>query len=60
MELKLNKPLVVFDLETTGVNVIQDRIVELSYIKVYPNGKEESETMRFNPEMHIPESSRTK
>lgn len=57
MELNLNKPLVVFDLETTGVNVTKDRIVEISYIKVYPNGKEESETLRINPEMHIPEES---
>ena len=41
MELNLKKPLIFFDLETTGVNVTKDRIVELSYIKIYPNGKEE-------------------
>ena len=42
MKLNLKKPLVVFDLETTGVNVTQDRIVEISYIKILPNGNEES------------------
>lgn len=57
MKLKLNKPIVVFDLETTGVNVGHDRIVELSYIKVWPNGEEESKSLRINPEMHIPEES---
>lgn len=57
MELKLQKPLVFFDLETTGVNAIHDRIVEISYIKVFPDGNEESETLRINPERHIPEQS---
>lgn len=57
MKLNLKKPLIVFDLETTGINVMHDRIVELSYIKVYPNGNEESKTLRINPEMHIPEAS---
>lgn len=54
MELNLKKPIIFFDLETTGVDVVKDRIVELGYIKVYPNGIEESKTMRFNPECHIP------
>lgn len=54
MELNLKKPLVFFDLETTGVNVTHDRIIEISYIKVYPNGKEEKKTLRLNPEMPIP------
>ena len=54
MELNLKKPLIFFDLETTGVNVTKDRIVELSYIKIYPNGKEEERTIRLNPEMPIP------
>lgn len=54
MELNLKKPLVFFDLETTGVNVTHDRIIEISYIKVYPNGKEEEKTLRLNPEMPIP------
>lgn len=57
MELKLQKPIVFFDLETTGVNAIHDRIVEISYIKVFPDGNEESETLRINPERHIPEQS---
>lgn len=54
MKLNLKKPLVFFDLETTGVNVTHDRIIEISYIKVYPNGKEEEKTLRLNPEMPIP------
>lgn len=54
MELNLKKPLVFFDLETTGVNVTHDRIIEISYIKVYPNGKEEEKTLRLNPEIPIP------
>ena len=39
MELNLKNPLIIFDLETTGVDVSRDRIIELSYIKVYPNHK---------------------
>ena len=57
MKLNLKNPLVFFDLETTGVNINNDRIVEICYLKVYPNGNEESKTMRINPEMHIPEQS---
>ena len=57
MELKLQKPIVFFYLETTGVNAIHDRIVEISYIKVFPDGNEESKTLRINPERHIPEQS---
>ena len=57
MKLNLKNPLVFFDLETTGVNIATDRIVELCYIKVYPNGNEESKSMRINPEMHITEAS---
>ena len=57
MELKLQKPIVFFDLETTGVNAIHDRIVEISYIKVFPDGNEESKTLCINPERHIPEQS---
>ena len=57
MELNLKNPLIIFDLETTGVDVSRDRIIELSYIKVYPNHKEETRTYRINPEMHIPETS---
>jgi DNA polymerase-3 subunit epsilon len=57
MKLNLTKPLIFFDLETTGTNIVADRIVELSYLKVFPNGEEESKTRRLNPEMHIPEQS---
>lgn len=54
MELSLKKPIVFFDLETTGVNVVHDRIVEISMLKIHTDGKEESRTMRINPEMPIP------
>lgn len=57
MKLNLKNPLVFFDLETTGTNINTDRIVEICYLKVYPNGNEEAKTMRINPEMHIPEAS---
>lgn len=57
MNLNLANPIVFFDLETTGINVAKDRIVEISVLKVFPNGKEEQKTMRVNPEMHIPEES---
>ena len=57
MKLNIKNPIVFFDLETTGVNINEDRIIELCYIKLYPNGNEESMSMRINPEMHIPESS---
>ncbi len=57
MKLKLKKPIIFFDLETTGTNVTQDRIVQLSYIKVMPNGEEKEGNIYVNPEMHIPEES---
>ena len=57
MKLNLKNPVVFFDLETTGVNITSDRIVEISYLKVYPNGDETSKTQRINPEMHIPEEA---
>lgn len=57
MKLNLKNPIVFFDLETTGININNDRIVEICYLKVYPNGNEESKTLRINPEMHIPEQS---
>ena len=57
MKLNLKNPLVFFDLETTGTNINSDRIVEICYLKVYPNGSEETKTLRINPEMHIPEAS---
>lgn len=57
MQLNLKNPLVFFDLETTGIDIVRDRIVEISYIKVYPNGKEETKTQRINPGMPIPPAS---
>ena len=57
MRLKLTRPLVFFDLETTGLNIGSDRIVELSCHKLYPDGSSESRTWRINPEMHIPEAT---
>ena len=57
MKLNLKNPLVFFDLETTGTNINSDRIVEICYLKVYPNGNEDAKTFRINPGMHIPEDS---
>lgn len=57
MELNLNKPICFFDLETTGINVASDRIVEISILKVFPNGNKESHTWRVNPEMPIPKQA---
>ncbi|MBQ1722995.1 MAG: 3'-5' exonuclease [Muribaculaceae bacterium] len=54
MELNLRNPIIFFDLETTGVDIMSDRIVELSLIKVYPNGTEEVKSRRLNPERPIP------
>lgn len=57
MNLNLKRPLAFIDLETTGINVSVDRIVELSVLKISPNGKEEWMTTRVNPEMAIPPKS---
>lgn len=57
MQLNLKNPLVFFDLETTGVNANTDRIVEISYLKVLPNGNEETKTFRVNPGMPIPKEA---
>ena len=57
MQLKLKNPLVFFDLETTGTNIVSDRIVEISYLKISPNGMEESKTMRINPGCSIPKEA---
>jgi len=54
MELKLTKPICFFDLETTGINVTNDRIVEIAIFKVYPNGNKESKTWLVNPTIPIP------
>ena len=57
MQLNLKKPICFFDLETTGVSITSDRIVEISILKVFPNGKEEKKTWLVNPEMPIPAQS---
>ena len=53
MPLTLKRPLLFFDIEATGLDTSRDRIVELSYIKVSPDGSEEAQTMRFNPTIPI-------
>lgn len=55
MKLNLQKPLVIFDLETTGLDLVKDRVIQISYIKVFPNGKEERGNHLINPEKPIPE-----
>ena len=55
MKLNLTKPLVIFDLETTGLDIVKARIIQLSYIKVHPDGCEERGNMLLNPEMPIPQ-----
>jgi len=54
MKLNLQKPLVIFDLETTGLDLVKDRIIQLSYIKVYPDGREVRVNEIINPEKMIP------
>lgn len=54
MRLNLKKPIVFFDLETTGLNLLTDRIVQISYIKVMPNGEEIERNYLVNPERPIP------
>ncbi|QKJ29611.1 DNA polymerase III subunit epsilon [Mucilaginibacter mali] len=54
MKLKLKRPLAFFDIEATGINIGADRIVELSVIKLHPDGSEEVKTWRVNPGMPIP------
>ena len=57
MKLNLKNPIIFFDLETTGLDIAKDRIVELCYIRVEPNVNEEAKSMRINPEVHIPEEA---
>ncbi len=57
MKLNLKRPLIFFDLETTGPDIAKDRIVEISYLKIYPNGDQTRKTMRVNPEMEISEKA---
>ncbi len=57
MNIKLEKPIAFFDLETTGIQIATDRIVEISILKVFPNGNKESKTWLVNPEMEIPKEA---
>ena len=57
MILQLKKPIVFFDLETTGIKVAVDRIVEISILKIFPNGNKESKTWLVNPTVPIPEET---
>lgn len=57
MELKLSKPICFFDLETTGTDISKDRIVEISVLKVFPNGNRESKTWLVNPTIPIPKGA---
>lgn len=57
MELNLSKPIVFFDLETTGINITKDRIVEIAILKLFPNGNKESKTWLVNPEIEIPKEA---
>ncbi len=57
MKLNLKRPIIFFDLETTGVDTSRDRIVEVSMIKIMVDGERITKTRRINPEMHIPEAS---
>lgn len=54
MELKVKRPIAFLDLETTGIKVATDRIVEISIVKIHPDGRKEVKTRRVNPEMPIP------
>lgn len=54
MKLNIKNPLVVFDLETTGIDVVKDRIVEIAVLKIFPNGNRESKVRRINPGIPIP------
>lgn len=57
MKLNLKRPIIFFDLESTGVDTAKDRIVEISLAKIMPDGEEIVRTRKINPEMHIPEES---
>ena len=57
MSLKLTKPIVFFDLETTGLQIAKDRIVEIAILKILPNGKKESKRWLVNPTIPIPKET---
>ena len=54
MKLNLKRPIIFFDLETTGIDTAKDRIVEISMVKINPDGERTVKTRRINPGMHIP------
>ncbi|AWU39461.1 DNA polymerase III subunit epsilon [Blattabacterium punctulatus CPU2] len=57
MKLQLNRPICFFDIESTGINIGKDRIIEISILKIFPNGKQEDKTWLIFPEMPIPPKS---
>jgi DNA polymerase-3 subunit epsilon len=57
MQLNLKRPIAFFDLETTGLNIVNDRLIEISILKVQPDGTEEQKNWRVNPQIPIPELS---
>lgn len=57
MRLNIERPIAFFDLETTGIDPVNDRIVEISILKIFPNGNKELKTRRVNPEIEIPKSA---
>jgi len=57
MKIKLTKPIVFFDLETTGLQIAKDRIVEIGLLKIFPNGKKQNTNWLINPTISIPEES---
>ena len=59
MKINISKPLIVFDLETTGLDLVNDRIIQISYIKIHPDGKEERDNIYLNPGKEIPQDVTT-
>lgn len=59
MKINISKPLIVFDLETTGLDLVNDRIIQISYIKIHPDGKEERDNIYLNPGKGIPQDVTT-
>ena len=57
MNLKLKRPIIFFDLETTGLQIAKDRIVEISILKIFPNGNKEAKTWLVNPTIPIPKET---
>ena len=57
MKLKLVKPIVFFDLETTGLQIAKDRIIEIAILKIFPNGNKESKKWLINPTIPIPKET---